>query len=143
MKQVHTEDANIEPVRTTRARIIRLRNDYKDLMSRIEKGLHEHHASMKANGSPNPILQQSSPETGLGQPSVAGSSRPVFAKVNSVVPGSPAEQSGLKAGDLISRFGNVDKSNHDDLRKVAETVHRNEGVSGSMRQGASKCSQCL
>lgn len=52
-----------------------------------------------------------------------------FAKVNSVVPGSPADEAGLKAGDWIRKFGDVNWLNHEKLNKVAETVQRNQGVS--------------
>ena len=51
-----------------------------------------------------------------------------FAKVNSVVPGSPADQAGLKAGDTIRSFGDVNWLNHERLSKVAEAVQQNEGV---------------
>jgi len=34
----------------------------------------------------------------------------------------------LKAGDEIRVFGYVNKSNHDNLKKVAECVQGNEGV---------------
>ena len=51
-----------------------------------------------------------------------------FAKVNSVVPGSPADAAGLKAGDRVRRFGEVNWLNHEKLSKVAETVQRNQGV---------------
>ena len=97
-------------------------------MSRIEKHLHEHFASLQdaedetAPGPSNrePALQDSAPER-LDQP---------FAKVNSVVGGSPADSAGLKQGDLIRNFGYVNYSNHDSLKKVAECVQGNEGVSG-------------
>ena len=52
-----------------------------------------------------------------------------FAKVNSVVTGSPADEAGLKAGDEIIQFGNIDWMNHEKLARVAETVQRNQGVS--------------
>lgn len=113
------------PVRTTRARIIYLRNDYKDLMSAIERHLHDHFASLNdddARETPTfsaSELRDSIPET-LEQP---------FAKVNSVVDNSPAETAGLKAGDLIRTFGYVNKENHDNLRRVAQCVQGNEGVS--------------
>ena len=97
-------------------------------MSRIEKGLHEFHAAAKANGSTAAMLQSNLRQRDSNESPTEDSQGPAFAKVNSVVPGSPAEQSGLKAGDLIVRFGNVNKFNHEDLRKVAETVQRNEGV---------------
>ncbi len=113
-------------VRTTRARIIRLRNDYKSLMSRIEAGLHAHHAEAR-----NHPAQQSGSASSQAPTAAAGSLEAPFAKVNSVVAGSPAEEAGLRAGDKIRRFGDVDWINHEKLSKVAETVQRNEGVSQS------------
>lgn len=115
-------------VRTTRARIIRLKNDYKDLMSRIEKGLHEHHARLAEQAQSN--------STATGQAQAGQSAPPAaleapFAKVNSVVAGSPADEAGLKVGDSITKFGWVDWTNHDRLGRVAEAVSQNEGVSSA------------
>jgi 26S proteasome non-ATPase regulatory subunit 9 len=112
-------------VRTTRARIIRLRNDYKELMTAIEKYLHEHFANIQ-DGDEAPstagdelrILPDSHSEQ-LDEP---------FAKVNTVAANSPAQQAGLQAGDEIRNFGYVNRSNHDGLKKVAECVQGNEGV---------------
>ncbi|KAJ6445814.1 26S proteasome non-ATPase regulatory subunit 9 [Purpureocillium lavendulum] len=115
-------DIDVAQIRTTRARIIRLRNDYKGLMASIEKFLHEHFANaddaepVPAAGS-QPILPDSLP---------AAAEEP-FARVNTVSPGSPADRAGLKAGDEIRVFGYVNKSNHDNLKKVAECVQGNEG----------------
>ncbi|KAL8797082.1 MAG: hypothetical protein Q9182_007263 [Xanthomendoza sp. 2 TL-2023] len=111
-------------VRTTRARIIRLRNDYKSLMSKIEDGLHAHHAQARSI----PTIQSNISSSQLPT-SPASSLEAPFAKVNSVVAGSPADDAGLKAGDTIRRFGDVDWVNHEKLSKVAETVQRSEGVS--------------
>jgi hypothetical protein len=114
-------------VRTTRARIIWLKNDYKDIMNRIEKGLHEHHASMQAARLPK--------EEGIDVPAGPAGERhsePVletpFATVNTVESGSPAHEANLKAGDRIRTFGAANWTNHENLRKVAEVVQRNEGV---------------
>ncbi|KAF1943574.1 hypothetical protein EJ02DRAFT_400316 [Clathrospora elynae] len=116
-------DIDVAQIRTTRARIIRLKNDYKDLMSRIEKGLHEHHARL-AEQANNPAASQalaelSAPHTALEAP---------FAKVNSVVDGSPAATAGLRTGDTITKFGWVDWTNHERLARVAEAVAQNEGI---------------
>lgn len=96
-------------------------------MSKIEIGLHEHHATYQAsNSAPLPGAEQASQSSGsnTGQ----GLVDTPFAKVNSVVPDSPADDAGLKAGDRIRRFGNVNWINHEKLSKVAETVQRNQGV---------------
>jgi len=114
-------------VRTTRARIIWLKNDYKDIMNRIEKGLHEHHASMQAAGPPKDESAEVS-----AAPVAEGHSEPVietpFARVNSVESGSPAHEANLKPGDRIRAFGTANWTNHENLRKLAEVVQRNEGV---------------
>ena len=97
-------------------------------MSKIELGLHEHHALYQAS---NP-LPASSSSHGNGRSGNATSDQGLidtpFAKVNSVVPGSPADEAGLKAGDRVRRFGEVNWLNHEKLSKVAETVQRNQGV---------------
>lgn len=94
-------------------------------MSKIELGLHEHHASYQASNSSSNLSPAPSSSRAVG-----GSSNGVnFAKVNSVVDGSPAAEAGMKAGDRIRMFGDVTWINHERLSKVAETVQRNQGVS--------------
>ncbi|KAI1310482.1 hypothetical protein F5Y03DRAFT_346463 [Xylaria venustula] len=120
-------DLDIAQIRTTRSRIIYLKNDYKDLMSAIEKHLHEHFASLQGSDD-----AAASDTTRANQATMMGDAIPEtlevpFAKVNSVVTGSPADAAGLKAGDEIRNFGYVNKSNHDGLKKVAECVQGNEG----------------
>lgn len=118
-------DIDVAQIRTTRARIIRLKNDYKDLMANVEKHLHEHFASLDEGNESNlpsgstvpPVLPDSDAD-GLDKP---------FAKVNSVAAGSPADRAGLKQGDEIRNFGYVNETNHDNLKKVAECVQGNEG----------------
>ncbi|KAH8675987.1 hypothetical protein BX600DRAFT_494396 [Xylariales sp. PMI_506] len=119
-------DIDVAQIRTTRARIIHLRNDYKDLMNAIEKHLHEHFASIQDTDD------NTTPAVGVTGAGMLGDSIPQtldepFAKVNSVVANSPAETAGLKAGDEVRNFGYVNKANHDGLKKVAECVQGNEG----------------
>jgi len=119
--------ANKLTVRTTRARIIHLRNDYKALMSKIELGLHEHHAKHQAS-DPLPTSTSTQMPSGSSKTSDQGLVDTPFAKVNSVENGSPADDAGLKAGDRIRKFGHVNWINHERLSKVAEVVQRNQGV---------------
>lgn len=113
-------------VRTTRARIIRLKNDYKELMVRIEKGLHEHHARLQEQARNNTTANSGA--LGAGSAAPAALEAP-FANVNSVVAGSPAETAGLQVGDNITKFGWVDWTNHDKLARLPQVVSQNEGVS--------------
>ncbi|RMD41039.1 hypothetical protein DV735_g4076, partial [Chaetothyriales sp. CBS 134920] len=120
-------DIDVAQVRVTRSRIISLRNDWKELMDRIEKGLHAHHASPQASES----SKQTEASPARRVPPTTASAPPApetpFARVNSVEPGSPANEAGLKAGDQIRRFGTVIWSNHERLRKVGEAVQQNVG----------------
>lgn len=45
-----------------------------------------------------------------------------FAKVDSVAAHSPAESAGMKEGDLIVKFGNINYTNHRQLQAIAELV---------------------
>lgn len=124
----HHAGTDLFAVRTTRARIISLRNDYNELMANVEKFLHLHFANVD-NAAENAI---DGPASALQPLSLADHVLPdleePFAKVNSVAPGSPAERAGLKPGDEIRVFGYVDKKTDDNLAKVAECVQANEGV---------------
>lgn len=113
-------------VRTTRARIIHLRNDYKHLMVNVEKTVHACFTELQQNPSTS--------ETAIRPPAIEETSAPSelaetpFAKVNSVAPGSPADQAGLKTGDKIRNFGGVNWMNNENLRKLSPVVLQNQGV---------------
>ncbi|KAF2766186.1 hypothetical protein EJ03DRAFT_391153 [Teratosphaeria nubilosa] len=122
-------DIDVAQIRTTRARIIRLKNDHKAVMARLETAIHDAFASGKVpegamNGTGAPA------ETDMNG-SAAGSEtsapiEPPFARVNTVVPNSPAAQAGLLVGDKVTKFGYVNWQNHERLSKVAQVVQQNE-----------------
>lgn len=120
-------------VRTIRAQIIRLRYDHKEVMTEIEKGIHSHFAGLQSatnNALPTRNANGSIPLPSEATSSAAGTGGLTpFAKVNTVVAGSPASQAGLQAGDSIYSFGNINWLNNERLSKVAEVVQQNEGVS--------------
>lgn len=121
-------DLDVAQIRTTRARIIYLKNDHKALMSIIEKHIHKHFARLAENGPEDePMTNGSSSIMEFPSASEPQTLSPPFAKVNSVVADSPAESAGLKAGDQIRVFGYVNNMNHDELKRVAECVQGNEG----------------
>lgn len=100
-------------------------------MKHLEKGLHAHFEALQQaqNSSTAPGIT-TQPPSALSS-SQNGISETPFAKVNSVAPGSPADQAGLKAGDRIRSFGTVNWVNHERLTKVGEFVQQHEGVRNS------------
>ena len=122
-------DIDVAQIRTTRARIIRLKNDHKAVMGKIEVAVQEHFAANKAAETTSSQAQE---EPQYARDTNANSSstiEPPFAKINAVSPNSPAEQAGLKAGDKVTRIGNINYTNHERLSKVAREVQQNENVS--------------
>ncbi|KAF8243781.1 hypothetical protein K440DRAFT_34546 [Wilcoxina mikolae CBS 423.85] len=117
------DDIDVAQIRTTRVRIIHLRNDYKDLMMKIETGLHAHHAALAAEAE---ATSASSAEGGNNASNSADIQTP-FAKINSVAPNSPAAEAGMQKGDYIKKFGSVNALNHEKLKKLTELVSSNEG----------------
>jgi 26S proteasome non-ATPase regulatory subunit 9 len=135
-------DIDIAQIRTTRARIIYLRNDHKELLAKIEEGLHKHFAEEAAKPEEDVVMNgtngiQSTEHVngtnglhatnGVNGVNENTPNTPAFAIVNTVSPSSPAETAGLKSGDKIIQFGDVDWLNHEKLSKVAQVVGRNEG----------------
>ncbi|QIW97542.1 hypothetical protein AMS68_003060 [Peltaster fructicola] len=118
-------DIDVAQIRTTRAQIIRLKNDHKALMKELEDAVHEGFAnnSKSTTSTPAPPAVSSSQQA---TPQPTGPIEAPFAKVNTVVTGSPADEAGLKAGDRVTRFGFVDWTNHERLTKVAEVVRQNK-----------------
>ena len=129
-------DIDVAQIRTTRARIVRLKNDYKSVMGKMEIAVQEQFAAGKpieasASASTQTAAVQSGVDSAAGvarEPSNAAI-EPPFARVNTIVPSSPAEQAGLQAGDRITKFGYINWTNHERLSKVAQVVQQNENVS--------------
>jgi len=115
-------DIDVAQIRTTRARIIHLRNDYKHLMKRIEAGLHSYHATL-ADHPPTVIFPATATESSVSTSSI----QTPFAKINNVAAGSPAAEAGMEKGDYIKLFGPVNAFNHEKLSKLSEVVSVHEG----------------
>jgi 26S proteasome regulatory subunit N4 len=116
--------------------IIYLRNDHKKVMDSLEKGLHAHFAALQqasaasdTSATTDAAQPHTSQEASTSQATAQlGVVETPFAKVDSVVDGSPGDRAGLKMGDTIRNFGGVNWVNHERLSKVAEVVQQNEGV---------------
>lgn len=98
-------------------------------MKSLEEAVHKRFATGKpGEQTSTQSLQDTSSASAAAVPAPAV--EPPFARVNSVVPGSPAEQAGMQAGDKVTKFGWVNWINHERLGKVAQVVQQNENVSG-------------
>ena len=117
-------DIDVHQVTIARNKLAHLQNDHKAAMGQIEEALKALHQSNK--NSPG------ASEERMQVDDVTPPSRDVtgFAAVDIVSRGSPAEEAGLKVGDVIVRFGSVTKSNFTGLGCVGEVVQHsaNAGI---------------
>jgi 26S proteasome non-ATPase regulatory subunit 9 len=99
-------------------------------MAKVEIAVHEQFARLAAEGPSSLPTRPAPSDTPRATPNAASTRSSIpFAKVSGVVSQSPADIAGLEVGDEIVQFGPVNWQNHDNLRKVSETVTSNEGVS--------------
>ena len=77
-----------------------------------------------AGTQPMAIDNNSSPSAPLKRP---------FAKVNGIANESPAEEAGMKVGDLVTMFGSLDVHNNNRLRALAKLVPEVASERGSIR----------
>jgi 26S proteasome non-ATPase regulatory subunit 9 len=98
-------------------------------MSRLEVVVQARFAEMASEPPPASLSSSSVPVRSSTLQAAQAATNTPFAKVNTVVSGSPAADSGLQIGDQITRFGSVTWLNHEKLSKVAEVVAQSEGVS--------------
>lgn len=120
-------DIDVAQIRTTRARIVRLKNDHTALMAKLEVAVQEQFAARKTAESATNGISEGGVE--VENAPASSSIEPPFVKVNIVTPNSPADQAGLRTGDKVVRFGIVNWTNHERLGKVAQVVQQNENVS--------------
>ncbi|CAM6088020.1 unnamed protein product [Calypogeia fissa] len=153
-------DIDIPAVRADRQRLSVLRNDHKEVTSKIEQNLHILHSGSLMRDSSLPQKRTASGEESRPQrsPSVAQSSeaatanvadvavhmeedtqpRIPFAVFDEISAGSPAEQDGVKLGDLLLKFGRVEGGDNLLSRLVLEG-QQNQGSAIPvvvLRQGA-------
>jgi len=107
-------DIDVYQVRTARHNIRCKNNDLKKIVGKIETGLHNIHAQVREGAG----VEE-------GQ-SITKEVPPALARVVVVCGGSPADEAGIKQGDLIARFGSVNSSNFTSLKSISEVVEHSE-----------------
>jgi 26S proteasome non-ATPase regulatory subunit 9 len=127
-------DIDVAQIRTTRARIIQLKNDHKSAMKQLEEAVHKQFATGKTidSAARDDLPRTNNNNNNTSAPPVdvptANVHQPPFARINAVSPGGPAERAGLQPEDRLVVFGSVNFTNHERLGKVAQVVQQNENV---------------
>jgi len=101
-------------------------------MALLEEAVHTQfasHAAAAASSASFPANIQTDDMTTSSSSPHTGEA--AFARIDSVVPGSPAQTAGLQAGDRVQRFGDANWLNHEKLARVAQVVAQSEGVSSA------------
>merc|ERR1712062_912309 len=98
-------------------------NDLSKIMKDIETGLHSLHGQARetAMDTSNDVTANDDDRAAAAEP---------FARVLVVVNGSPADQAGIKQGDLVARFGSVTKVNFTNPKNISDVAEssRNRSV---------------
>jgi len=123
-------DIDIVAVRSSRVRVIELRNDLKKVVDDLAVALEDFHKAEPVPPASQPATT-SSDRTANSLESGALLSGPLkpFARVDGVAPRSPASVAGLLRGDLVLSFGPLDSSaflNTSSLQPLAELVAAHE-----------------
>jgi len=133
-------DLDIYAIRKARNEIACAQTDHVVVMKQIEKCLECIHAGScvsvptksSANVKSNNMDVSSGAQCGISTADLADLLPPApFALIDDVADGSPAKDAGLAVGDLVSRFGTVNRSDTGDLNAcfaaVAKEVQQNVG----------------
>ncbi|CAH9080137.1 unnamed protein product [Cuscuta epithymum] len=141
-------DIDIPAVRADRHRLAELRNDHKDLTSKMDKYIQVLHSS-RLPSIPSTTQDSGSnvtPSNFIGTTTTSISamdvdmvvSRP-FALIDEITEASPAAEDGLQLGDQVVKFGNVEYGDNLSQRLAAES-QKNQGRTITvvvLRQGLS------
>lgn len=119
---------DVYQVRNARHQIICLQNDHKNLMKRIESGLHNYYDSTPTPNSDN--CQTSQMDVDRVEVSVH---QIPFARVTVVSENSPAEHAGIHVLDEIVEFGSVNTTNFKNITDIATVVQHSEGAQINIR----------
>lgn len=115
-------DIDVSKVRLARQKIICLSNDHKAIMTKIEEILISLHAQQANNAEEAESSSSIGTTSGSGVHPMDQDLPEPFAKVEFVNIGSPAQDAGIRAGDLVVEFGTQNNSNFKSLMDIGQLV---------------------
>lgn len=95
--------------------------DHKEIMKRIEEILPGIYTFMSEL---HPTIQTSTPKVGGAVTNDSVIQRPI-AKLDEILPGSPAAEGGVQEGDMLLSFGTVNANIPSPLNGIPEVVRQN------------------
>ncbi|KAI5958119.1 NAS2 [Candida theae] len=132
-------DIDVVSIRLIRVQIIRLKNDYKELLKVLDSKVAEEFSRRQSEVGDEQVQTESrQPQQQQKRSQQQANPTIPFAQVKEVVSGGPAESAGLHEGDLIIVFDNdIHALNHDKLSKLVERVRAKPGekLSVSIKRG--------
>jgi 26S proteasome non-ATPase regulatory subunit 9 len=120
-------DVDVYAVRGKRQRLNCLRTDRRALQQQLEAALVELHSRpARAEAAEAPASTTANDQAAAATVPAPPAALEPFARIAEVVAGSPADGAGLRAGDIVLRFGrDVVASNHRGLEALALVVAQN------------------
>ena len=112
-------DIDVINVKNKRRRLAEINTDYKELMKKIESTMLQLHQSM-------PDVPQAIATTTTPAPVTTSSTSVLspIAKLDEVLPGSPAATAGIQENDLLVKFGTITSTTESCLSSIAQLVGR-------------------
>ncbi|KAG7195357.1 putative 26S proteasome regulatory subunit [Scheffersomyces spartinae] len=120
-------DIDVVSIRLVRIRIIRLRNDHRQVLRHLEQRMIQHFQRAAAQDN-NVMIEE--PYSGmeiddvLAAESSTQTHRIPFANVLEVAENGPAYCAGLKEGDMLVLFDTIHSGNFNNLQELAAVVQR-------------------
>lgn len=138
-------DIDIYHVKQQRLRLSSINVEHREVMKAIEDCLLTIHALSPevSDGSAAAVTvveSSSSTTTTTSWPSTDTASLQPMAVLDEVLPSSPAEEAGIRNGDLLLRFGDVTSQNGNPLPAIAKVVSASlsQAIEVEVRRGSSQ-----
>ena len=133
-------DIDIMMVKNKRRRLAEINTDHKEIMKRIEVAMTELHAKLPEVTSGTSSATPVNDKVETNNDYVINSNSVPIAKLDEILPESPAATAGIEENDLLLSFGGITSNTESCMAAVAQLVgqHVNQTISITVMRGKSK-----
>jgi 26S proteasome non-ATPase regulatory subunit 9 len=124
-------------VKNKRRRLAEINTDYKDLMKRIEAAMAKLHAALPDMPVASDRSTSTPTKASVTAASIDGNLSPM-AKLDEILPSSPAATAGIADGDLLLKFGDITSSTEQFMSAIVQLVGQrvNQEIGIVVQRGA-------